>query len=238
MLSALIAFRTIVVAVAALHDQKLVHRDIKPQNIFVTEDKRLILGDLGIVFFTDGARTGVTESYENVGSRDWMPAWAMGMQIEEFRPSFDTFCLGKLLWAMLSGRSFLRLWYHHEADFELEIMFPNDESIRWARTILDRCIVEKEKDCIQTVGELLALVDQVLPAAKQHAQIIGEGITRRCQVCGIGSYNRVVNDNITDLRNFGLNLAGTKFKVFSCSNCGHVQLFQFHPSDRPRAWKR
>ena len=34
-----------------------------------------------------------------------MPGWAMGMRLDEVRPSFDVFGLGKLLWAMVSGRS-------------------------------------------------------------------------------------------------------------------------------------
>jgi len=233
------AFRTVVDAVVALHKEKLVHRDIKPHNIFVTKDKRLILGDLGIVYFTDNAHSRVTESYENVGSRDWMPAWAMGMRIEDIRPSFDIFCLGKLLWAMLSGRTFLRLWYKHEDDFELEKMLPNEESIRWARPILDNCIVEKESDCLQTANELLALVDEVLPAVKRHAQVVGEGISRRCEVCGLGVYSCLANEDISDLRNFGLNPTGSQtFKVFSCSRCGHVQMFHIaNPKgSRPRAW--
>jgi serine/threonine protein kinase len=240
-LAALRAIRPVIEAVALLHESKIVHRDIKPGNVFAATDRRLVLGDLGLVLFTDATHSRLTDSYENVGSKDWMPAWGMGMRIKDVRPSFDVFCLGKLFWAILSGRSFLRLWYHHDDQFELEKMFPKEESIRWARHILDKCIVEKEKDCLQTASELLALVDEVLIAVQQHAQVIGEGIIRRCQVCGIGSYDCVINEDAVGLRNFGLNPAGTQtFKVFSCSNCGHVQLFQFRQPDRyrPKAWTR
>jgi serine/threonine protein kinase len=240
-LAALEAIRPVVEGVALLHESKIVHRDIKPGNVFVAKDGRLVLGDLGLVLFTDATHTRVTDSYENVGSRDWMPAWAMGMRLEDVRPSFDVFSLGKLFWAMVSGRPFLRLWYHHDDDFELEKMFPKDESIRWARHILDKCIVEKEKDCLQTGGDLLSVIDAVLAAVKRHAQVIGEGITRTCQVCGIGTYNCIINENVIDLHNFGLSPAGTQtFKVFSCSNCGHIQLFHFpQPGPlRPRAWSR
>ena len=44
------AFRDIVDAVSKLHSNKIVHRDIKPDNIFVANDGRLVLGDCGLAF--------------------------------------------------------------------------------------------------------------------------------------------------------------------------------------------
>ena len=70
------AFRPLVEGVAKLHKQRNVHRDIKPQNIFLDANNNLILGDFGLVFFLDDQRTRISETLENVGSRDWMPGWA------------------------------------------------------------------------------------------------------------------------------------------------------------------
>ena len=103
--------RPLVEAVAALHEVKIIHRDIKPDNIFVT-DNGLVLGDFGIAHLEDKDNTRVSETYENVGSRDWMPPWAMGMRLDDVRPTFDVFGLGKVLWSMVSGKSKLRLWYY------------------------------------------------------------------------------------------------------------------------------
>ena len=139
---------------------------------------------------------------------------------------------------MLSGRQFLRLWYLHSDEFELEKMFPNKESMRWARVILDRCIVEEEKNCLQSATELLGLVDEVLEAVERHAQVVGNGIVRRCEICGRGSYNLIIDKDQSDVGNFGLNPRGSRtFKIFSCSHCGHVQLFDLPQQSRsPRAW--
>jgi serine/threonine protein kinase len=58
------AFRSLVATVAALHKDGIVHRDIKPDNIFVDSEEHLILGDFGIVFDRSGAErpTGTGES--------------------------------------------------------------------------------------------------------------------------------------------------------------------------------
>ena len=52
----------------------------------------------------------------------------------------------KLLWSMISGLPKLQLWYLHKDQFELERMFPDGPDIQWARVILDKCVVEEEKD--------------------------------------------------------------------------------------------
>ena len=71
-MEALEALRSLVRGVELLHSKAAVHRDIKPENIFVS-DARLVLGDFGIVYFEDEARARLSDSYENVGSHDWMP---------------------------------------------------------------------------------------------------------------------------------------------------------------------
>ena len=101
---ALKALRPLVEGVATLHDKGRVHRDIKPQNIFLDAEDNLILGDFGLVFFTDQQRIRLSDTFENVGSRDWMPGWALSMRLEDIKPSFDVFSLGKVLWSMVSGK--------------------------------------------------------------------------------------------------------------------------------------
>ena len=230
LIGALKALRPVIEGVAEMHSKKLVHRDIKPDNVFVSGSGSLVLGDLGLVCFADDDRSRVSSTYSNVGSRDWMPGWAMGLRLEDVSPSFDVFSLGKLLWSMVSGQPKLQLWYHHQKRFELEEMFPKDPAIRWARKILDPCIVEHEDQCLASAGKLLELVDTVLRALSPGAQVIGEGVERFCRVCGLGRY-QVVADEIDAIGNFGLDPTGsTRFKVFSCTHCGHAELFHF-PAD-------
>lgn len=233
------SMRGVVQGVSLLHSKGQIHRDIKPDNIFVSHDQRLVLGDLGLVFFSDSKHTRISDTYENVGSRDWMPPWGMGMRIEDIRPTFDVFCLGKTIWSLLSGKTILLLWYHHKDEFELENMFPSDPGIRWARRLLDKCITEEESDCLPDASKLLELMDEVLQAVERHCQVINENARRVCMVCGLGEYVGLPDDSITTVRNFGLNPTGAStFKIFICFNCGHVQLFHMPNNKNKRpSWK-
>ena len=78
-IGALHSFRPLVQAVSELHKRGLVHRDIKPANIFIRDDGRLVLGDFGLVINPQAGDARLTDTYENVGSRDWMPGWAYGI---------------------------------------------------------------------------------------------------------------------------------------------------------------
>jgi len=233
----LTAFRPLVHAVAKMHQSNFVHRDIKPDNVFC-RGQQLMLGDMGLVYSAEAAGARLTDTFENVGSRDWMPAWAMGMRLQDVRPTFDVFSLGKLLWSMLSGKPRLRLWYIHDEGSDIEKMFPDNPEMGWATRILERTVVERESGCVlQDAGELLRLIDTTLGALQRNVQIVAEGIERLCRVCGLGRYEYVVNESSTGASNFGLRAAGvTKFKIFSCNYCGHVEVFHFEGA-RPPAWQ-
>ena len=224
---ALTAFRPLVEGVAEIHRKNLVHRDIKPENIFVSPSRGLVLADFGLVFFTDDDRSRVSETYENVGSRDWMPGWAFGMRVEEVRPSFDVFCLGKLLWSLVSGKRKLRLWYHHHDDFELEKMFPGDADIRWAPILLDKSIVEHEKDCLPDAGALLQEIDRVLGALRRKGQVVSDTVARICRVCGLGNYREITGQKFQGLTGAG------GFRIFECPQCGHAEFFSQGHSPGP-----
>jgi serine/threonine protein kinase len=239
LLEVLTMFRSLVAGVAELHSKGLVHRDIKPENVFFSEQRGLVLSDFGIVYFSDDHNTRVTSTLENVGSRDWMPIWAHGVLIDEVTPSFDVFSLGKLFWAMLSGKPKLLAWYHRKPKFDLEKQFPKDEQMQWANKILDRCVVEEEEQCLRNAGELLRLLDETEAAVRIGGKAL-TGAPLRCEVCGEGKYEDVPS-SARDFFNFGFQnqsaQAESRFKVLRCSNCGHCQLFMFRDGVTPPAWK-
>lgn len=237
-LKALKAFRPLVEGVAELHKRKIVHRDIKPHNVFLNSDGNLILGDFGLIFFNDNRHTRISHTLENVGSRDWMPAWAMGIRIDDIKPSFDVFSLGKLLWSMISGEPFLNLWYFERNRLNLEEKFPNDKSMRLVNMLLKKCVVEEEKNCLPDATVVLSEVDSFLSKIESDIDLLDPNIERICKVCAVGKYKLIVDRNPTGMRNFGIEPVGVhSMKIFRCNNCGNVQLFSFEGKDL-KAWSK
>ena len=217
---ALKAFRPLVEGVSELHKRGFVHRDIKPKNVFMEDDDHLVLGDFGLVFFTDDSYTRISKTWENVGRGDWMPGWALSLRIDEIEPSFDVFCLGKLLWSMVSGSPNLPLWHYDQQEFNLEIKFPNRHSIRLANYLFSKCIVEHEKDCLPDATALLERVDEVLSLIDSHANVVDSKLKRQCKVCGRGNYNE------SDAGSYFMKPVGKRvLKMSICDYCGNVELF-------------
>ena len=232
------AVRPLVEGVATLHEKDLVHRDIKPENIFIDERNELILGDFGLVFFKDSGLRRLSQTLENVGSTDWMPQWASRMRLEDVRPTFDVFSLGKTIWSMVSKTSILRLWYHRKEEFDLEKMFPDRPEMALLNDLLDKCIVEEEMDCLENARVLLETIDSLIGALRIGGGPIGD-FDRPCRVCGFGNYQIDVDKDQDGMYNLGLRpTSGKSFKILTCNNCGHVQFFFCKNNSDPPGWKK
>lgn len=214
-LGSLRALRPIIAALAKLHEQGIVHRDIKTKNILMGRNG-LVLADFGIVFLDTEHRA--TELIERVGTRDWMPPWAhTGMRIEDVRPNFDVFPLGKVLWSMISGRHILPYWYHRRKQNNLTQIFPKQPEMYLANVILDRCVVEHESHCLSSAGELLRMADVFLVLLSRGGQLLGKGVPRPCSVCGVGQYQ---------IQSGRFPLPGSPdWDVYACDYCDHIQFF-------------
>ncbi len=235
--AALNALRPLVEGVAELHRVPVVHRDIKPDNIFIARDGRLILGDFGLVYFGDKAHTRLSRTLENVGTWDWMPAWAQGMRIEDIRPTFDVFSLGKTLWYMVSGLPRLPLWYYRRPENDLELLFPGNPDMGHLNELLSRCVVEEEKNCLPDADALLRTVDSASAAMTAGAES-RDGIGATCRVCGRGKYQEEVKRNQSTV-NYGLEPRGSRhYRVLLCPHCGNVQLFLSGGGFTPEIYKQ
>ncbi len=85
------------------HQEGLVHRDIKPDNIFLTQDGGAKLGDLGLARFTDESATRLTVSGTIIGSPYYIsPEQVRGDRKVDIRS--DIYSLGATLYHMTTGQ--------------------------------------------------------------------------------------------------------------------------------------
>jgi serine/threonine protein kinase len=103
-------------ALRAAHARGIVHRDVKPHNILITDSGHVKVADFGIARAAEA--TTISDLGEILGSAKYMsPEQAVG---ERVGPASDLYSLGVVLYEMLTGR----------VPFEVEI--PNDVAIRHA----------------------------------------------------------------------------------------------------------
>lgn len=63
--------RRVAIALGYAHDQQLIHRDVKPSNIMLSEDGAIKVMDLGLARFTD-QHLSITSTKQAMGSLDFM----------------------------------------------------------------------------------------------------------------------------------------------------------------------
>jgi Tol biopolymer transport system component len=103
--------RQIAEGLAAAHDRQIVHRDVKPDNLFITNDGRVKILDFGIAKLTQpsaegGGHTGVptqTEAGTVIGTAGYMsPEQVRGDTVDA---RSDLFSFGAVLYEMLAGHT-------------------------------------------------------------------------------------------------------------------------------------
>jgi eukaryotic-like serine/threonine-protein kinase len=92
-------FRQICLGLAAAHEQSVIHRDLKPQNIMIGKDDHVYLTDFGLARTSD--QPGLTASGAVIGTPDFMsPEQVRGDHVDI---RSDIYSLGIIFFQMLTG---------------------------------------------------------------------------------------------------------------------------------------
>ena len=162
-------------ALEAAHAMGIVHRDVKPENIFIDDDDRAVLADFGLARSMT-ADTQLTMSGVAIGT----PAYMAPEQIEsgELDARGDVYSLGLVGWEMLTGhrpwdgQSLYSVLYHQKHEHLPDVRdLRDDVSDRLANVILRA--IEKDRDARwQTMRAMLKGLDAASPeAAVKRTQV-------------------------------------------------------------------
>ena len=101
--------RLVCLAVQHAHVRGVIHCDLKPANILVSEDSQPHVLDFGLARLATARPDGLTENGSAPGTPSWMSPEQAGGQLECIDTRTDVYSLGKILYHLLTGQSPHRL---------------------------------------------------------------------------------------------------------------------------------
>jgi eukaryotic-like serine/threonine-protein kinase len=148
----------------AAHSRKLVHRDVKPQNVLIDLDGRAKVTDFGIARSLESK--GLTATGRVLGTTDYVsPEQAMGEDVDE---RSDVYSLGVVLYEMLSGD----VPFHAETQVGVAMKHVNEPipDIKARRptvsaavaAVVDRATAKDPRDRYSSVSEMVRDLEATL----------------------------------------------------------------------------
>jgi len=234
----LLFFRAICDGVGYAHGRGIIHRDIKPDNIFLREDgKTPVVGDFGICFINEGGER-FTLTDEAVGARHFTAPELEDGRADQISARSDVYSLGKLLYWLFEGRVFDRE-NHREPRWSLARQMLDLTDIKmeeraFVNELLDQAIVYEPERRFSNANHFGANVDRTIWRIQRHAHTLDLAEHQICNFCGIGQYKDIGDSTregesygIDEVRNLGVHLSGpAEWLVLWCNHCGHVQYFR------------
>jgi serine/threonine protein kinase len=159
-------------ALHAAHQESLVHRDVKPDNILVSTDRRTArLCDFGLVYCEEEER--LTETMEQVGSRYFIPPELEAGRLDQVSARSDVYCMGKVLHYIVSGQMFSRE-QHRDVNYDLATVF-DDQYLEAISMILDFTITADPASRLANAEDMRVLIERV--ESLQHHELCGKSRT-------------------------------------------------------------
>ncbi len=148
----------VAVAVKAIHAHGILHLDIKPENIMVTQDERCKLIDLGAAWF----HPVVSESSEKIvgGTLEYMSPEQMTGTVSVISERTDVFGMGAVLFALLYGAP---PGTDLEAlDFQAHRVQNSDRSLKVDKDLKRICLKALNPDPAQRFSNARAFLEELI----------------------------------------------------------------------------
>lgn len=214
LLAKLQMFRQVCDAVAAAHNAGILHRDLKPQNIFIRKDGSIVVGDFGLCIDLNDAQERATQTAEAVGADRYIAPEVAKGRVAEPQATSDLYSLGKVLYFILSGKTLI--WEEYaEGEDDLRTQ-DTSSNMHFIYEIFDKTITKRSEDRYPSATALLKSLDSVIERVQLRAHILSTSVRQQCMFCVVGEYS-------------AHRVAATNAFMYVCSNCGNVQHFVASP---------
>jgi eukaryotic-like serine/threonine-protein kinase len=152
-------------ALSFAHQQGLVHRDVKPQNVLLNGDGMAKVTDFGIARSLD-VHKGVTQTGTVLGTSDYIaPEQAQGQSVDE---QTDVYSLGVVLYELLTaevpfpGESFVAVAMRHINEAPPPIRDKRVDVPPRVEAAVQRAMAKDPADRFRSMGALCAELDACL----------------------------------------------------------------------------
>jgi serine/threonine-protein kinase len=164
-------------ALEAAHAQRLVHRDVKPQNVLIDPDGRAKVTDFGIARSLEAQ--GLTATGRVLGTTDYVsPEQALGREVTG---QSDIYSLGIVLYEMLTGEApftadtQVAVAMKHVREPLPDVQRRRPEISASLAAVVERATAKDTQNRYQHVGEMVHDLEEVLAIeAARTGQATGE----------------------------------------------------------------
>lgn len=158
---ALFYFQQIAEALAYAHKARVIHRDIKPNNILLSADRRVLkIADFGVAKMTHDEASEITRVGTNIyAPPEHHPDVRVDEQNEKLTPSADVYSLAKTIYTAMTGRAPRQFSREPIQNLPAEM-----SSESWSGALLDvlrKATASRVADRYQTVEEFWSSIVQV-----------------------------------------------------------------------------
>jgi serine/threonine protein kinase len=148
----------------AAHARKLVHRDVKPQNVLIDPAGRAKVTDFGIARSLE--QKGMTATGRVLGTTDYVsPEQAMGEDVDE---RSDVYSLGVVLYEMLTGdvpfqaETQVGVAMKHVNEPMPDVQAKRPEVSAAVASVVDRATTKDQRDRYSSVAQMVRDLEQTL----------------------------------------------------------------------------
>jgi eukaryotic-like serine/threonine-protein kinase len=167
-------------ALECAHDHKLVHRDVKPQNVLIDPDGRAKVTDFGIARSMEAQ--GLTATGRVLGTTDYVsPEQALGHGVTE---QSDIYSLGIVLYEMLTGEvpfqadTQVAVAMKHVREQMPDVQRRRPEISATLAAVVERATAKETHNRYATVADMVHDLEEVLAIeAARTGQATGEATT-------------------------------------------------------------